>query len=280
MEAEHWPVIRFPASWETYERIPNHPGWKWEYFGGEVVATPRPKSHYCVKSFGEGDPLDAVPPDLRDAETDGGDPVSVRRLADDDWDALPALLVRAFCRTAPFAQMPEGRASEVAAECMANVRAGKWGPLIGPASLVVEGVPSLRRFEDDAAPEPLGVVLVTAYRPSGDDDPLFEWRPAQDPPADWLDASWGRPHLTWAFVDFWDARHGLGTRLLTDACRALRDLGYGELTSTFLMGNDRSAFWHWRNGFRLLTGPYSMRRARLEARAAARKRRAAANGES
>ena len=275
MEESHWPVIRFAAPVEVYHQLPEHPGWKWEYFGGEVVASPRPKSMQCVKTFGDGDPADAVPPDLRDAETSRGDPVLTRPLEDGDWEVLPSLLNRAFARTVPFAQLTGERSAEVAAECMESVRAGRWGPLIESASRVVVGPPSLRRPDDPAGPQVLGAVLVTLYRPCGDDDLLFDLRPAKDPPADWLDENWGRPHLTWAFVDLWETRHGLGTKLLSGACVALRDLGYGELTSTFLMGNDRSAFWHWRNGFRLLSGPYSMRAAKLEAR---RARRAAKSG--
>ncbi|WP_171187905.1 hypothetical protein [Alienimonas chondri] len=256
-------MIRFAAPIEVYHRLPQHPGWKWEYFGGEVVASPRPKSRSCVKTFGDGDPLDAVPPDLRDAALDDGSPVSTRPLTDADWDVLPGVLHGAFGRTAPFAQMTAERSQEVAGECMENVRAGQWGPLIEPACLIIEGEPKFRRKEDGEGPVVLGTVLVTLYRPSSDDDPLFEWRPAKDPPDDWLETNWGRPHLTWVFVNGWEARHGLGTCLLTDACRALQSLGYGELTSTFLTGNHQSAFWHWRNGFRLLTGPMSMRPHRM-----------------
>ena len=69
------------------------------------------------------------------------------------------------------------------------------------------------------------------------------------------------PHLgvTWAFVRPRDARGGVDTALLSAACDAPAGFGDQELTSTFLMGNDVSAFWHWRNGFRLLSGPFSQR---------------------
>ncbi|MFH5804788.1 hypothetical protein, partial [Alienimonas sp. DA493] len=268
-------MIRFAAPIEVYHSLPHHPGWKWEYFGGEVVATPRPKSCSCVKTFGPGDPAADLPPDLRDAETHDGGGVATRPVTDADWEGLPGLLDRAFCRTAPFAQMAEERSFEVAQECMTNVRGGRWGPLIEPACLVIEGEPRFRSKDEPEGPATLGALLVTLYRPSSDDDPLFEWRPAKNPPPDWLGTNWGRPHLTWAFVNWWDARHGLGTRLLTDACRALRTLGYGELTSTFLTGNHQSAFWHWRNGFRLLSGPQSMRTFRMNRRRERRAKRKA-----
>ena len=52
----------------------------------------------------------------------------------------------------------------------------------------------------------------------------------------------------------------MGTALLHAAAGALRALGYAEMVSTFLLGNDSSMLWHWRAGFRLLTHPASRRR--------------------
>jgi len=49
----------------------------------------------------------------------------------------------------------------------------------------------------------------------------------------------------------WRFGQGLGSRLLANSATVLRDLGYRELRSTFLVGNERSALWHWRNGYRL-----------------------------
>ena len=42
--------------------------------------------------------------------------------------------------------------------------------------------------------------------------------------------------------------------------RELLAMGYKELASTFLIGNDSSMLWHWRSGFRLLAYPGSWRR--------------------
>jgi hypothetical protein len=47
--------------------------------------------------------------------------------------------------------------------------------------------------------------------------------------------------------------------LLDAVVRALASLGYSELASTFLLGNESSTLWHWRTGFRLLSHPGSMR---------------------
>ena len=120
--------------------------------------------------------------------------------------------------------------------------------------------------EEPAGPRPIGAVFVTLYAPGDPADVFGRFGPAEDPPADWHAAARGVPHLTWAFVGPWDARRGVGTALLNAACDALAGLGYDELTSTFLTGNDVSAFWHWRNGFRLLSGPFSQRSWRFKDR--------------
>ncbi len=41
------------------------------------------------------------------------------------------------------------------------------------------------------------------------------------------------------------------------------ELGYTELISSFILGNESSMLWHWRNGFELL--PYSGSRRRFRA---------------
>jgi hypothetical protein len=77
------------------------------------------------------------------------------------------------------------------------------------------------------------------------------------PPEDSIARRLGRPHLTWIFAA--RAGQGTGTALLAAAVRGLLGLGYTELASTFLLGNESSMLWHWRNGFRLLPYPGSWR---------------------
>ena len=83
----------------------------------------------------------------------------------------------------------------------------------------------------------------------------FEW--TEPPPADAVANKLGRPHLTWIFVHPFAAGRGVGTSLLCAARRELLALGYTELASTFLLGNESSMIWHWRNGFRLAASPFS-----------------------
>jgi hypothetical protein len=51
----------------------------------------------------------------------------------------------------------------------------------------------------------------------------------------------------------------VGTALLTATGNALLDMGFNQLVTTFISGNDSSMLWHWRNGFRLLAHPNSRR---------------------
>jgi GNAT superfamily N-acetyltransferase len=86
----------------------------------------------------------------------------------------------------------------------------------------------------------------------------YEW--TEPPPPDCIEKGLGRRHLTWIFVAPGCTGEGLGTQLLSAAVGELLALGYRELLSTFMIGNDASSLWHWRNGFRLLAYPGSKRR--------------------
>ncbi len=56
---------------------------------------------------------------------------------------------------------------------------------------------------------------------------------------------------------------GIGSGLLAHASNSLVELGYTELLSSFILGNESSMLWHWRNGFELL--PYSGSRRQFQA---------------
>jgi GNAT superfamily N-acetyltransferase len=104
----------------------------------------------------------------------------------------------------------------------------------------------------------VGAALVTLLpdRDATDWD-SYHWH--EPPPPDCIARRLGRPHLTWIFVHPAAAGRGIGSALLRQVAAALRGLGYTELASTFLAGNDSSMLWHWRQGFRLLAHPGSRR---------------------
>jgi GNAT superfamily N-acetyltransferase len=70
----------------------------------------------------------------------------------------------------------------------------------------------------------------------------------------------GQPHLTWIFVRRFEQGAGIGTQLLQKAVRVLKKQGYRTLWTTFLIGNESSVIWHWRNGFELAPASFSKRR--------------------
>lgn len=209
--------IELAIPFSQFTRLPRHPAYKYEYFGGRAVLSPRPR---CRRAVGE---LTA----LASANTPASlsDTVVIRALQTGDWEQLPGLLAAAFRDVPPFGALNDDDRLRAAQDCMDHTRAGGDGCLIESACFVAA----------DAARKtpPEGAILITAL-------------PRRD-----------APHLTWIMVSPWRFGRGLGTELLKRAASALCALGHRELTSTFLVGNERSAFWHWRNGFRLVQDPWS-----------------------
>jgi GNAT superfamily N-acetyltransferase len=86
----------------------------------------------------------------------------------------------------------------------------------------------------------------------------------EPPPANLWENRGGQPHLTWILVHQMKHGRGVGTQLLLQSVRVLKKHGYKTLWSTFLIGNESSVLWHWRNGFELLPHLLSRRRMRRE----------------
>ena len=100
--------------------------------------------------------------------------------------------------------------------------------------------------------DPVGAILVTLVPPVDLDD-FWSLRWKTPPPPDCVERRLGHAHLTWIFVGHRLAGYGIGTALLTHASDGLIELGYTELISSFILGNESSMLWHWRNGFELLS---------------------------
>src|SRR5207249_2766715 len=135
-----------------------------------------------------------------------------------------------------------------AKKCLEQTRSGGDGPLLESACLVAVA----------DAPEHLCGAILTTLIPMvdlSDADANLRWE--EKPPPMCVERRLGRPHLTWVFVSPFEAGHGIASCLLTAAVRELLTLGFNDLASTFLAGNEVSALWHWRNGFRLLGHPAS-----------------------
>ena len=213
-------------SFEEFQRLPRHPAYKYEYFGGRAVLSPRPSYERAVLDVATFRPhAGALEPAVE---------VALRQLEDGDWAALPELLAAAFHHMPPFATLADDQRVRAARDCMGYTRTGGDGSIIAPACFVAASPARETRLA--------GAIVITSVPARqigiGGDD---------------------RPHLTWVMVHPWCARRGCGTRLLISAVHALRDLGHRELATTSLAGNGRSTLWHWRNGFRLLDNPFGVR---------------------
>jgi GNAT superfamily N-acetyltransferase len=160
---------------------------------------------------------------------------------------LPGLeetFVAAFGHAPPYAEVPAGTPRSAMRQSLLATRRGGSGPIVQEACFVACGqLPG-------GARQVLGGLVVT-LTPAGDLERFDDSVWTEPAPEDALVRRWGRPHLTWVFVHPDVSRHGVASRLLDQAVHALHRLGYKELASTFLLGNESSTLWHWKNGFSL-----------------------------
>jgi GNAT superfamily N-acetyltransferase len=236
-------AMKLSISYDEWRQLPRNAAYKYEYLNGRAWLSPRPKFYHAL--------LDLTP--LADRPTDGpGNGVTIQPLREEDWDELTPVFSGAFERQQPYGGLDREERLVAARRSLEYTRGGGDGPLIAAASFTAR---------DAAHGGFVGAILVTLLP---DADPTewgaFHWQ--EPPPPDCLARRAGRPHLTWAFVGPFHAGGGVGTALLAAAVRGLLELGYTQLASTFLAGNDSSMLWHWRNGFRLLPYPGSKRTIR------------------
>jgi GNAT superfamily N-acetyltransferase len=241
MSDEWMPRLELPLTIEQFHQLPRNAAYKYEYFRNSAWLNPRPRYYHALLDL---EPLADRP--LEDANRE----TTLRPVRPKDWEELAPLFAAAFARQQPFAGLEDEPRRQAALKSLHHTRTGGDGPWIEQSSFVAAG-------QDDQ--DAVGAVLVTLLP---DADPSawgsFHWK--EPPPLDCLARRLGRPHLTWIFVSPLDAGQGIGTLLLSAAASALRALGYKQLASTFLLGNDSSMLWHWRNGFRLASYPGSWRR--------------------
>jgi GNAT superfamily N-acetyltransferase len=226
------PLIRLPLSIEQFRQLPRNAAYRYEFLGGQASLSPRPRHYHALL-------------DLQPMEVDRTVTMAPARAA--DLADLAELFAGAFRYIQPYGSLDEMTRLEAARQALERTRTGGDGPLIEPASFIA-----------GQGERTVGAILITLL-PAGDpcDWDSYHWNGA--PPADCIARRLGRPHLTWIFVSPLEAGHGIGTALLAEAVRALRAMGFTQLLSTFMVGNDSSMLWHWRNGFRLLSYPGSYR---------------------
>lgn len=233
--------LAFPISREKFLQLPRHAAFQYEYADEVASLTPRAKCYHAVLDLTHFQPADSSP-----------EQTSFRLIADTDLAALEAVFAAAFEGQQPFGGLDMARRKDAAHVVMRKTITGGDGPWIRAASFVAL----------NPQQQPIGAIFLTLL-PDKDatDWDSFHWREA--PPEDCIARCLGRPHLTWIFVVPTQAGGGVGTALLTAAVAALRDMGYKQLATTFMAGNDSSMLWHWRNGFQLQPYPGSRRRFQL-----------------
>jgi GNAT superfamily N-acetyltransferase len=226
------PIIELPLSSEQFPLLPRHSDYRYEYCDGKAVLSPKPKHFHAMLDFQTAEPTDAR---------------GVEPMHPSDFSELVTLFAAAFRCTQPFASLDDVTLLKAAAQALERTCSGGDGPWIEAASFVARSECRLG-----------GAIFITLLP---DTDPTewdsYHW--PEPPPLD-IVGNGGRPHLTWVFVAPELAGRGIATALLRAATNALFRLGYRQLLSTFLYGNDSSLLWHWRTGFRLLAHPGSWRR--------------------
>jgi L-amino acid N-acyltransferase YncA len=233
---ERWyPYIRLPITIEQFHTLPRNSAYRYEFFGGMAHLSARPKCYHCVISTNAQVNADIVPPHW---EVD----YALRPLDEADWERMPKPFAHAMFYVLPFASLDEAKQLEAARDCLQKVRDGQEGPLIPEACFVVA---------DQKEDRILGGALVTMWKVEEFDREALQAQTL--------------PHLTWIFITPMLQRHGIGSLLLSQVLEALRAGGHPRLSSTFLLGNDASAMWHWRHGFQLagyMMSPHAMKKQR------------------
>ena len=221
------PHLTIPMGADEFRRLPRNSAYRYRHRDGVAHLTPV-AVYYRARL--ELTPPPAPPPGL-----------ALRLVTDADRRDLPEVFAAAFEGVQPFGSLdPDARLGAARSALQQTFRNGD-GPWIREASFVAA----------DAQGAPVGGILITLVPPEGPPGrDRFVW--TTRPPADAVARRFGRPHVTWVFVQADRAGRGVGTALLHAATARLLEMGFAELVSTFLLGNDSSMAWHWRNGFRLL----------------------------
>jgi len=238
---EWMPTLQLPLTWEQFLKLPRNAVYRYEYEKGNALLSPAPRHYHAL--------LDLH--DYRPSAAEVTDDVVLRPMVADDFLPLEAPFQAAFHRIQPFGSLDDALQREAAHQCLQRTQTGGDGPWIQEASFVAtrqEGEGDLR-----------GAILITLL-PPGDPGEWASYYWTAAPPADCVARCQGRPHLTWVFVAPPHAGYSIGTALLSAAVQRLAAMGYNQMATTFMLGNEASMLWHWRNGFQLLPYPGSPRR--------------------
>ncbi|MSR31842.1 MAG: hypothetical protein EXR99_10095 [Gemmataceae bacterium] len=219
--------LKLNLSPEEFESLPRNASWRYRFADGVAWIDPAPVFRHARLDLNSFKPMPA-----------GVCPV--RELIEDDWRNLVPVFQRAFAPLEPFATLPATMRFHAADQTLLQTRAGGDGPLIAQAS-----------YTALLGNEVAGAILVTLL-PLADPERQTSYYWESPPPADCIEKKKGRPHLTWVFTDPGLGISGTGASLLSYAVVGLKNLGFSDLFSTFIVGNHVSTAWHWKCGFQPL----------------------------
>jgi GNAT superfamily N-acetyltransferase len=230
---DHWmPTLTLSLTLEQFHQLPRNSAYKYEYLNGQAVLSPTARHYHAL--------LDLTPLPVPDDAV-------LRPVRTADWADLAPVFAGAIARIQPYGSLDDATRHRAAEEALERTRSGGDGPLIEQASLVALYLG-----------QPVGAIFTTLL-PDGDPSDFDSYHWLEPPPPQCIERRLGRPHLTWIFVSPLQRGHGTGTALLAACVRELLNMGFTQLLTTFMIGNDSSTLWHWRNGFRLLAHPLSKR---------------------
>jgi GNAT superfamily N-acetyltransferase len=233
---EWMPAIQLPLSAEQFQQLPRNAAYRYEYLGDRAYLSPQPRHYHALLQLRPGWPSQEV--ELRGVRTA-------------DVDDLVPLFAGVFRHIQPYGSLESAMRLQAARHALERTFTGGDGPWIEAASFAAHRQGRLA-----------GAILITLL-PATDPCDWDSYRWPEPPPSDCIRRRLGRPHLTWIFVAPQQAGQGIGSTLLAASSNALLELGYRQLASTFMIGNDSSMLWHWRNGFQLLAYPGSVRQGNL-----------------
>jgi hypothetical protein len=234
--SDEWmPWLQLDLTPLEFQQLPRNAAYKYQYQSGAAWLNPRPRYYHALLE------LSASP-----LSSDAGG--LIRPIQASDMDTLIEVFADAFCSQQPFAGLTEPARRMAGQRSLEQVLSGGDGPWIEQASFLAH----------DEEGRCLGAIFITLL-PLKDPTDFDSYSWETPPPPDAIEQRLGRPHLTWIFVGSSSTGQGVGTALLGAAAGALMALGYEELLSTFMLGNDSSMLWHWRMGFQLLRYPGSTR---------------------
>ncbi|MGF1582649.1 MAG: GNAT family N-acetyltransferase [Gemmataceae bacterium] len=235
--------IRFPIRSEQFYQLPRHPAYKYEFLDGVAYVSPQPRYFHAVLDLKHDQRVGYA---LSEVE------VEIGAIEDKDEAELIALFADAFSGVVPFVGLWDEKLISAGRSCLQQTREGGDGTWCRNASFVA-------RWKGEV----VGAVYITVLPPGmdlcrGDVWTLDDFAPVE------ADSGEGTPHLTWIFVSRSARSQGVATRLLQESIRSLRQVGYKELVTTIVSGNEKSLLWHWQNGFRICSIPGSLQRMRKE----------------